>query len=116
MKISTSAMENDVTLLEVTGSVDSATAPDLDRSLQDLLSRGHSRLLVDASQISFISSPGLRALMSAQRRARELGGEVRLAGPSAQVQKVFEIAGLDQLFTAAPTRGQAMEGWGDAGQ
>jgi anti-anti-sigma factor len=114
MKISTYPAENEVYLLEVTGSVDANTAPTLDRALQDLVSQGHSRLLLDASQIDFVSSAGLRALTSAQREARRLGGEVRLFGPSAQVRTVFEMSGLDQLFCVAGTREQAMEGWGDA--
>ena len=114
MKISTFSAENEVYLLEVTSSVDGYTAPSLDKTLQDLLSRGHSRLLLDASQISFMSSAGLRALTSAQREARQLGGEVRLFGLSAQVRKVFDMSGLDQLFCVAGTCEQAMEEWGDA--
>jgi anti-anti-sigma factor len=114
MKISTSPITSDVYLVEVTGSVDGHTAPDLDKTLKDLVSQGHSRLLIDASQIAFMSSAGLRALVSAQREARRLGGEVRLSGLTAQVQKLFEVCGLDQLFYVAGTRGQAMEGWGDA--
>ncbi len=114
MKISTSPAENEVVLVEVTGSVDAYTAPTLDKTLNDVLTEGHSRLLLDASQIGFMSSAGLRALTSAQREARQLGGEVRLFGLSAQVRRVFEMSGLDQLFCVADTREQAMEGWGDA--
>ena len=114
MKISTFPAENGVYLLEVTGSVDAYTASSLYEALHDLLSQGHSRLLLDASQIDFISSAGLRALTSAQREARPLGGEVRLFGLSGQVRKVFEMSGLDQLLYVANTREQAMEGWGDA--
>jgi anti-sigma B factor antagonist len=114
MKVSTFPSENGVYLLEVTGSVDAYTTPTLDKALHDLLSQGYSRLLLDASQIDFMSSAGLRALTSAQREARRLGGEVRLFGPSAQIRTVFEMSGLDHLFCVAGTREQAMEGWGDA--
>jgi anti-sigma B factor antagonist len=114
MKISTSPAENEVTLVEVTGDVDGYTAPSLNKALNDVLTKGHSRLLLDASQIEFLSSAGLRVLTSAQREARRLGGEVRLFGLSARVRKVFEMSGLVDLFYVADTREQAMEGWGDA--
>jgi len=114
MKISIFPAENEMYVVEVTGSVDAYTAPVLDKTLNEVLAEGHSRLVLDASQIEFMSSAGLRALTAAQREARRLGGEVRLFGLSGHVRKVFEMSGLSQLFCVAETREQAMEGWGDA--
>jgi len=103
--------ENGVALLEVEGEVDAHTARKLDKALKDLLAQGHSRLVLDASQIKYISSAGLRVLLSAQREARQLGGEVRLFGLSAQVRRTFEMAGFGQLLYVSDTRQEAMEGW-----
>ena len=111
MKISTSVTENGIVLLEVEGEVDAHTAPRLDKALNDLLAQGHSRLVLDASQMEYISSAGLRVLLFAQREARQLGGEVRLFGLNAQVRRVFEIAGFDELLHISDTRQEAMEGW-----
>jgi anti-anti-sigma factor len=111
VKISTSAIENGVVLLEVEGEVDAHTAPKLDKTLDDLLAQGHCRLLIDASQMGYISSPGLRSLLSAQLEARRLGGEVRLFGPSAQLRQTFETAGLGELLHISDTHQAAMEGW-----
>jgi anti-anti-sigma regulatory factor len=49
--------------------------------------------------------------MSAQREARQLGGEVRLFGLNALVSRVFKIAGLDELMRISDSRQEAMEGW-----
>jgi anti-anti-sigma factor len=111
MKISTSEIEGGVVLLEVEGEVDAHTAPRLDKSLNDLLAQGHYRLVLDASQMGYISSPGLRSLLSAQREARHLGGEVRLCGLNAQVRRTFEMAGLGEMLHISDTRQEAMEGW-----
>ena len=111
MKISTSVTENGVALLEVEGEVDAHTARKLDKTLKDLLAQGHSRLVLDASQMKYISSAGLRVLLSAQREARQLDGEVRLFGLSAQVRRTFEMAGFGELFHFSDTRQEAMEGW-----
>ena len=111
MKISTSSTENGINLVEIEGEIDAYTARELDRTLDDLLAQGHSRLVLDASQVSFISSAGLRSITFAQQRAQRQGGEVRLFGLDAQVRRVFEMAGLDQYLHLSESRQEAMEGW-----
>ena len=111
MKVLTSVAENGVVLLKVEGEVDAHTALELDRSLNDLLAQGHSRLVLDASQMGFISSAGLRAIMFAQREACQHGGQVRVCGLNAQVRRIFDMAGLDECLHLSETRQEAMEGW-----
>lgn len=111
MKISKSVTKSGIVLLEVEGEVDAHTARKLDQALKDLLAQGHSRLVLDASQMGYISSAGLRVVLFAHREARQLGGEVRLFGLNAQVRRVFEIAGFDKLLCISDTRQESMEGW-----
>jgi anti-anti-sigma factor len=111
VKISTSLAENDVVLIEIEGEVDAHTARKLDKTLNDLLTQGHSRLVLDASQMGFISSAGLRSITFAQREAQQQGGEVRVFGLNAQVRRVFEMAGLEECLHLSDTRQEAMEGW-----
>ena len=111
MRISTSVNESGVAILEVEGEVDAHTARKLDKALNDLLARGHSRLVLDASQMGFISSAGLRAIMFAQREAEQLGGEVRVFGLNAQVRRVFEMAGLEDCLHLSESLQEAMAGW-----
>jgi len=111
VKISTCVTENGVVLLEVEGEVDAHTARKLDKTLKDLLAQGHSRLVLDASQMGYISSAGLRVVLLTHRKARQLGGEVRLSGLNAQVRRIFEIAGFDELLRISDTRQESMEGW-----
>jgi len=111
VKISTSVAENGAVLLEVAGRVDAYTTPRLDMALKDLLAQGHSRLVLDASRMDYISSKGLRVLLFAQQDARQLGGEVRLFGLNAPVRRVFNLAGFDKLLHINDTRQEAMEGW-----
>jgi anti-anti-sigma factor len=111
MKIVTSSAENEVVLVEIQGEIDAYTALELDRTLDDLLAQGHSRLVLDASQMRFISSAGLRSITFAQQKALQEGGEVRLFGLDAQVRRVFEMAGLDQYLRLSEERQEAVEGW-----
>jgi anti-anti-sigma factor len=111
MKILTSSADNEVVIIEVEGEIDAHTARQLDKTLNDLLAQGHSRLVLDASQMGFISSAGLRAIMFAQREARSRGGQLRVCGLNAQTRRVFEMARLDEYLHLSDTRGEAIEGW-----
>jgi anti-anti-sigma factor len=111
MKISTSSAEHEVVLIEVEGEVDAHTARRLHKVLKDLLAQGHSRLVLDVSHMSFISSAGLRAIMFAQQEAGQRGGEVRVCGLDAQARRIFELVGVDECLTLSDTRQEAMGGW-----
>jgi len=111
MRLSTSVDEQGVTLIEVQGEVDAHTSGDLDKALGDLLAQKQSRLVLDFSQVGYVSSAGLRALLRAQQKTRKLGGEVRLFGLSPFVRQVFELAGFDRLLRIAATRQEAVAGW-----
>jgi len=111
MKISTSVDEKGIALVEIEGEIDARTAGDLDKALSDLLAQGHSRLVLDFIRLDYVSSAGLRALLRAQRAARDLGGEVRLFGLNDHVLRVFEMAGFNQMLRLADTDQEAVEGW-----
>ena len=111
MNISTALVENEVILVEVEGEIDAHTARTLDKTLNDLLAQGHNRLLLDGSQMSFISSAGLRAIMFAQRELDQRGGQVRVCGLNAPARRIFEMAGLDEVLHLSDTRQEALKGW-----
>jgi anti-anti-sigma factor len=111
MKILTSSAENRVVLVEIEGEIDAYTTPELDRTLEDLLAQGHNRLVLDASQVGFVSSAGLRTLTFAQQEAQRQGGEVRVFGLQAQVRRVFEMTGLDEYLFLSESHQGALEGW-----
>ncbi|MBM3127480.1 MAG: STAS domain-containing protein [Chloroflexi bacterium] len=88
-----------VDLLAVDGRIDSSTAPQLDKALQKIIDAGRFRIVVDLSDAAFMSSAGLRALLSALKQVRRFNrGDLRLAGVSPKVKKAFELAGLLVVF------------------
>lgn len=84
------------------GRLDSAATPALDVVLTDLFERGHDRLVVDMTDVTYISSRGLKTLVSAWRTARERGGDVLLCSMSSHVFKVFETVGFTRVFAIYP--------------
>lgn len=92
-----------VTIAELTGEVDIASVPALREELLRLLRPGSSRLVIDLSKVSFCDASGLAVLVSTGRRARLLGGFLRLAAVSPQVGRVLDLAGLLRSFAIFPT-------------
>lgn len=111
MEITKRAHDDDVMLLQVRGEVDAHTAPELSRALTGLLDEGHGRIVVEVSEMGFISSAGLRAILHAHRQAVEQSGTIKLAGPTDQVRRVFEIVGLFDLLEIGDTVQEAIESW-----
>jgi len=88
-----------VDLVEVSGRIDSATAPQLEKALQKIIDEGRFHIVVDMAETDFMSSAGLRALLSAAKQVRRFNrGDLRLAGVQTKVKKAFELAGLNELF------------------
>ncbi len=89
------------------GRLDAAGAPKLEQELKQRLAKGESRLIVDLTEISYISSNGLRVLLTALKHARKNGGALKLCGMNARLAEIFEMVGFDQVFEIYETRDQA---------
>lgn len=88
-----------VDLVQVNGRIDSSTAPQLEKTLQSIIDDGRFRIVVDMGGVEFMSSAGLRTLLSAAKQVRRFNrGDLRLASVQTKVKKAFELAGLDELF------------------
>jgi anti-sigma B factor antagonist len=98
MEISTKDMKR-VSLVTVSGRVDSATAPDFEKTLQSLIQANRCQIVVDLKGVDYMSSAGLRGLVTSLKAAKSGGGDLRLAQPSVRVREVLELAGLNVIFT-----------------
>jgi anti-sigma B factor antagonist len=99
----------DWVVVTVSGEVDMATGPTLRDDLLGVLARGNHRVVLDLSNVTFMDSSGLGALLGGHRRARLLGGEVRLAAPSERVLEILRLTNLDRVFPLYLTVGAAVE-------
>ncbi len=80
------------------GRLDAVTVPAFETVLEDHLSAGRVRLVIDLSAVNYISSSGLRALISVRRQAQARDGDAVLCGLNPRVREVFEMIGFDKLF------------------
>lgn len=89
-----------VDVLEASGRVDSSNSAELETALQGLMDNGRYQLVLDLSKIDYMSSAGLRAIVSALRTCKKSSGDVRLSNPSERVKEVLRLAGLESMFQA----------------
>lgn len=97
-----------VSVIAVSGRIDSATSSEFENELNNLTETGRVNLVLDLSAVEFISSAGLRVLVTTRKAVKSAGGDVVLAKPSTQVNETLEIAGLDVLFEKFPNREEAV--------
>lgn len=90
------------------GEVDLYTAPELKQSLQQIVSQGATKLVIDMSETTFIDSTTLGVLLGVVKRVRPEGGAVVLVCPDRNVRRIFEITLLDRVFEIVDTRDEAL--------
>ncbi|MET9194846.1 STAS domain-containing protein [Streptomyces olivaceus] len=85
------------------GELDHHTADLLREPLEECLSKGFNRLVVDCSRLEFCDSTGLNVLLGARLKAEAAGGGVHLVAMRPVVARVFEITGAEAVFTLHDT-------------
>lgn len=98
-----------VKVLTLVGRLDTETAPDFELAAHDLFEAGGRQFVADMSQISYVSSAGLRVLLALAKKV-EGQGALRLAGLQPVVKEVFEKSGFSRLFQIFPRLDAALGG------
>ena len=97
-----------VPVVAVSGEVDVYSAPALKESLTGLLESGVNSVVVDLTEVAFLDSTGLGALVEARAATSEAGGSLPLVCNQQRILKLFTITGLDGVFSIHPTVDDAM--------
>ena len=101
-----------VSILRVSGYVDTTTSPDLERRLQALLKEKRFHIVVDLASVEYISSAGWGFFISEIREIRENGGDLKLAGMIADVREVFDLLEFENILKAYVDSEQAVASFG----
>lgn len=107
MGVRKSALGEGRWLLEALGRLDAAAVPELEEALQGLLAEGEVSLIIDLSQASYISSSGLKVIVSTWRTLRMRKGQLVLSGLGPRLLEIFEMVGFTQIFKIYPSVAEA---------
>ncbi len=114
--VKTDKIDNGTYVISLAGEVDLYTAPEFKQQLLDVISDGGKDVVVDFSDTTFIDSTTLGVLVGGVKRLRTQDGRLSLVCSDRNITKIFEITGLDRVFTIYPTRDEALAKTGASSQ
>jgi anti-sigma B factor antagonist len=106
--IKTEQLGDDAYVISLAGEVDLYTAPEFKQQLLEVIGQGGKQVIVDFSDTTFIDSTTLGVLVGGVKRLRTNDGQLSLVCSDRNITKIFEITGLDRVFTIYPTRDEAV--------
>jgi anti-sigma B factor antagonist len=106
--IKTEQLAHSAYVISLSGEVDLYTAPEFKQQLLDVIGKGATDVVVDFSDTTFIDSTTLGVLVGGVKRLRTNDGQLSLVCSDRNITKIFEITGLDRVFTIHPTREEAL--------
>jgi anti-sigma B factor antagonist len=86
-------------VVTVVGEVDVYSAPALKDNIAKLIESGSHTVVVDLTEVAFLDSTGLGALVESRTAATKAGGALPLVCSQERILKLFTITGLDEVFT-----------------
>lgn len=98
------------TVAKISGEVDLHGSPALRKELQACAAAKTPVLLVDFTDVEYIDSSGLATFIEYVRESSAYGGKIALFGLKKKVRMIFDLVRLNELFTIAETREEALAG------
>jgi anti-sigma B factor antagonist len=115
-EIKTERLDDNSYVIALAGEVDLYTAPEFKQQLLDVIGQGAKDVVVDFSDTTFIDSTTLGVLVGGVKRLRTNEGQLSLVCNDRNITKIFEITGLDRVFTIYASRDEAVSRIGPATQ
>ena len=110
--VQTEKIDDSTYVIALAGEVDLYTAPEFKQQLLEVIGQGAKEVVVDFSGTTFIDSTTLGVLVGGVKRLRAQDGRLALVCSDRNITKIFEITGLDKVFTIYPTREEAVSAVG----
>jgi anti-anti-sigma factor len=95
--------ESDILSIAIKGRLDGLDVSNAERSINELLERSSDRLLFDFSELEYLSSGGLRVILSAAKEIKRRKGRIVLCAMQGYVKEIFEISGFTSLIPIKDT-------------
>lgn len=111
MDVTTTELAPGVASVRCAGRLNMVAAKQLKAHLDATVAGGHEKVAVDLSDVPFIDSSGLGALIGGLKSARQAGGDLRIAGVTDQVSSVLRLTNLERVLRPYPTVAEATSGW-----
>jgi anti-sigma B factor antagonist len=109
LRISDYALDGKTHVVEVEGQVDLYSAPEFKQRTATVIDQGKTTVIVDLSRVTFMDSTGLGVLVGALKRMRAARASLILVVTDYDIERLFELTGLDRSFKMYRSRDDALE-------
>jgi anti-sigma B factor antagonist len=93
--------ENGIVSISIKGRLDADSAPEAEKVVKEALERQTNRFLFNLKALEYLSSAGLRVLLSAAKEMRRRDGKIVLCSLNEFVREIFEVSGFQSLIPIA---------------
>ena len=95
--------DNGVAVFLIDGRVDTQGSSIMDQALQVGVENGKFKMILDMTDVTYISSAALRSMADVLTKNKKAGGDLKLVGLNAKILRVFRIIGFDKYFSIYDT-------------
>jgi len=95
--------KGDVLVLRINGRLDAVSSPTAEKQVFDYINNGHHKLLLDFTGVDYLSSAGMRMLLSTTKKLKALSGKLIVCSITPNVMDVLKMSGFDHVLELAKT-------------
>lgn len=99
----------DYLVVAVEGRLDTTTAGDFEKSMMELIEGGATKIILDCSDLEYISSSGLRISLIIQKKMIPRSGQFRICNLQPSIREIFDLSGFSMIFTIYPDLDSALQ-------
>ena len=103
-----SSKKDQALIIKIKGRMDAITSPELEQECTKWIEAGEKLLIIDLAELEYISSAGLRSILSTAKALKAIQGEIRFCNLTGMVQEVFSISGFSSMFPIFDTLDSAL--------
>jgi anti-anti-sigma factor len=104
----TEEKKGDILILRMRGRLDAISSPSTEKKVFDSINSGQEKLLLDLSGISYLSSAGMRMLLSTTKKLKSLSGKLVVCNVTSNVMDVLKMSGFDHVLEISSTEDEAL--------
>lgn len=95
-------------IFRLSGRLDATSSPNLESKVTEQIESGHKNLVLDFGNVEYLSSAGMRLLLSATRRLANNGGKLCICTVDDEVMEIIKVAGFERILNIYSTEKEAL--------
>ncbi len=100
--------EGEVLVLKMSGRLDAVSSPGIEKQVFEYIGNGEHKLVMDFGGIDYLSSAGMRMLLSTTKKLKTLSGKLVVCSVTTNVMDVLKMSGFDHVLDLAPSESEAL--------